>query len=299
MNLRKRALTVVAVILLATLACGLPGVETPALPGPESNAQVTAVIETALAQAAQTLTQAAVESSLAPPPPSDTTAPEATATPSLTPLPSQTPLPSETPTPIVPMISVSVATNCRVGPGKVYDYRGALLPGETTEVVARNSTGDYWYVRNPDQPGEFCWLWGNYATIVGNTSVLPIFTPPPTPTPVPDFDLSYEYMEGCVGFDPGFKVTNTGGVTFKSAQVYVKDKVTSSTITDSIDLFDKRNGCIIANAIPTLTPGNSGWVYGNSFGYNPAGHQMTATIKLCTNTGLGGLCVSKSLDFKP
>ncbi len=90
MNLRKRALTVVAVILLATLACGLPSVETPVLPGPESNAQVTAVIETALAQAAQTLTQAAVESSLAPPPtPSDTTTPEATATPSLTPLPSQ------------------------------------------------------------------------------------------------------------------------------------------------------------------------------------------------------------------
>jgi hypothetical protein len=55
--------------------------------------------------------------------------------------------------------------------------------GETAEVVARSSAGNYWYIVNPDLPGEFCYLWGEYATVAGDTAVLPAFTPPPSPTP--------------------------------------------------------------------------------------------------------------------
>lgn len=112
----------------------------------------------------------------------DTPEPEV-ATPTIT----LTPTISLTPTSEVPTVSVSVDTNCRFGPGNVYQYLGALLVGESAEVVARNSAGTYWYIRNPDIAGEFCWLWGEYATVSGDTTRLPVFTPPPTPTftPVP------------------------------------------------------------------------------------------------------------------
>ena len=173
------------------------------------------------------------------------------------------------------------------------------MVGETTEVTGRADNNEYYYVRNLDVPDGYCWLWANYATTTGNVTALPVFTPPPTPTPTPDFTVTYEYMEGCTGWDPGFKVTNTGGVSFRSSHVRVQDTNTNTIVQANANLFDKRNGCIVANAIPNLKPGENGWVYATSFNYDPAGHKMKATIKLCTQKGLGGMCVTKELDFKP
>ena len=103
------------------------------------------------------------------------------------PLPSATitltPTDTSTPTPSVPMIGVTVNTNCRFGPGSIYDYLGALLVGEAAEIGGRDPSGEYWYIRNPDDPAHFCWLWGEYAQPVGNFGSLPILTPPPSPTP--------------------------------------------------------------------------------------------------------------------
>ena len=87
-----------------------------------------------------------------------------------------------TPTPETPMVNVSMDTNCRKGPGTIYDYIGALLVGESAEVVGVSTDGQYWIIKNPDRPGE-CWLWGRYATVTGSIDMLPKFTPPPTPTP--------------------------------------------------------------------------------------------------------------------
>lgn len=105
-------------------------------------------------------------------------------------LPTETPSPeivmtatiTMTPTPETPTISVSMDTNCRKGPGTMYDYIGALLVGETAEVVGASMDGQYWIIKNPDRAGE-CWLWGRYATVTGPTAALPKYTPPPTPTP--------------------------------------------------------------------------------------------------------------------
>lgn len=105
-------------------------------------------------------------------------------------IPTETPSPTSaltatvtlTPTPETPMVSVSMDTNCRKGPGTMYDYIGALLVGETVEVVGASMDGQYWIIKNPDRAGE-CWLWGRYATVTGPTAALPKYTPPPTPTP--------------------------------------------------------------------------------------------------------------------
>ena len=80
------------------------------------------------------------------------------------------------------MATVSVNTNCRTGPGVVYDLIGALLVGEQAVVVGKYTAGNYWIINNPDSSGT-CWLWGQYATVSGNTAGLPEYSQPPTPTP--------------------------------------------------------------------------------------------------------------------
>jgi hypothetical protein len=87
-----------------------------------------------------------------------------------------------TPTPSIPMVVVSVGTNCREGPGKVYNLLDGLRVGEQAEIVKLAPTGvDYVVIKRPHGSGE-CWLWLQHATITGNTSYLPIAAIPPRPT---------------------------------------------------------------------------------------------------------------------
>jgi hypothetical protein len=96
---------------------------------------------------------------------------------------SATPTITVTPTLGAPIVHVSVDTNCRFGPGDVYDYQGALLVGEESEVAGKLADESFWYIENPDAPPPYCWIWGAYAQVEGDTSGVPILTPPPTPTP--------------------------------------------------------------------------------------------------------------------
>ncbi len=96
-------------------------------------------------------------------------------------VPTSTPIPSDTTTPSALMVSVSLATNCRTGPGNAYDMIGALPVGKSAEVVGKDAYGQYWIIKNPNNPGT-CWLWGKYATVTGDTSQLPVIAAPPTPT---------------------------------------------------------------------------------------------------------------------
>lgn len=107
-----------------------------------------------------------------------------------TPLPS-TETPTEQPTATIeftatsaiPIAQVSVDTNCRTGPGIIYDWVSVLLIDQEAEVVARNADGSYWVIENPGGAGT-CWLWGFYATVEGPTGSLPVWDAPPTPTPL-------------------------------------------------------------------------------------------------------------------
>ena len=89
-------------------------------------------------------------------------------------------------------ISVNLDTNCREGPSKDYQKLGYLLPGQTADVIGRNSTSTWWYIENPKKPGQYCWLWGEYATLHGDISALPLTTPPPPPLPVAGY-VNSEY----------------------------------------------------------------------------------------------------------
>jgi hypothetical protein len=148
----KRVLLAVNALLVAILACNLPGGQ--GTPTPTGQADLAATIT------AQALTLQAPTATAGP----------ATATPTIAP----------TGTPSVPQVSVSSATNCRTGPSTAYDLLYTMQPGQTAEVVGKNTPSGYWIIKYPNGT---CWLWGQYASVSGNTANLTEYPQPATPTP--------------------------------------------------------------------------------------------------------------------
>lgn len=279
-------------LMVVSSACSSPG----AASTPEANFIDTVVAETLAAIQAQSAVPGIPVTGLE----TATPLPTFTLTPSPSPTITLTPTPIFTATPSVPVISVSVPTNCRVGPGKAYDRVGALLVGEFTQVYGRNLTGNYWYVANPDVAGGSCWLWGEYATLAGNLQALPIFTPPPTPTPVPAFVASYSGLESCNNtWWVEIKLENTGGITFRSILLSVADSGTNTTVSLSGNKFTNVNGCNSSDSRNVLASGEKFTVSSPVFGYDPTGHKLRATITLCSDVNVNGMCVTETVEFKP
>jgi hypothetical protein len=246
-----------------------------------------------------------------PPPatsPASTQAPAVSDTPPWTVTPSDTPPPSLTPTvtytltPSVVTLTVSGNTNCRTGPGTVYDLLDSLLVGQTAEVVGRDAAGENWVVKMPSNPTRTCWLWGRYATLSGNWEALPIIEPPPTPTPAPSFSLSYDFW----GVGPGyqcfrFDLKNTGSVTWESYAITFHNAAHGTTATGSSDKFVALDDwCGSTGVKSALASGEMGVASVQTFlAYNPAGEDFDVTLKLCSEDGLGGTCKSKSITFTP
>jgi hypothetical protein len=219
--------------------------------------------------------------------------------PTFTPTATLSPTPVFTSTSVIPQISVSMPTNCRVGPGKVYDRVGGLLPGEFAEVVGRNQVGNYWYIRNPRDSNGFCWLWGEYATVTGNINVLPVYTPPPTPTPTPNFEAFYTGKDSCTGWWVDIELDNTGGVSFRSISLTLRDTVTDTVLSMYADSFTDTNGCGTSNTKDSLPSGASRTVSSPAFTYDPIGDKLRATITLCSNAGQSGTCITQVVHFTP
>ena len=212
----------------------------------------TAVAGTATAQALDAQRTKGAEAALEP---TETIAPTNTSAPDTsTPQPSFTPTPEETEEttadgdqPVFtlsgPSVQVSIDTNCRSGPGKSYTWLGALMVGEEAVITGKDPSGIYWYITNPDLEGEYCWIWGAYATTSGNTAPLPIFTPGPTPTPEPNFSTDFHEVESCGGaYQVEFTIVNNGSVTLESISITVKDTVTgNSTGKSTMNNLNEKN----------------------------------------------------------
>jgi hypothetical protein len=291
----------IMVLVMGSGACNMP------TQGAEGNGEAEqSQLDTAVAATMQAREQdgenggGEQENTNTPLPPTDKVPPSATFTPSATATWTLTPTITFTPTSEVPMVSVSVSTNCRVGPGKVYDRVGALLEGEEAEIVAKDSQGLYWYIRNPDKEGGFCWLWGNYASTTGDTGSLPVFTPPPTPTSAVAFTVSFKEVDNCgANWYVEFNIKNTGNLIFQSVRIQVTDNNTSETVTNQANEFTDWNGCVAGVSQVDLIPGESGNTTSGALSNNPSGHNLSATIKLCSENGLGGECVNRSISFTP
>lgn len=102
-----------------------------------------------------------------------------------TPYPTYTPYPSPTavqgqssPAPAgAPTVTVSVDTQCRIGPGQKYIQLSGLVVGKVGKVVGKSADGLYWIIKNPTDIGV-CWLWGEYATVTGDVSALKVYEEP-------------------------------------------------------------------------------------------------------------------------
>jgi hypothetical protein len=162
-------------LILASIACYMPAITS----GSDANVAATATTPATAAFDTQTSDtngpsqNMEAEGAMPTEPQAPTPSPTPTLTPTITP----------TPTPAAPMVSVSINTNCRFGPGEVYEYQGALMVGEEAEVKGKLADESFWYIENPDAPPPYCWIWAAYAQVEGDTSDVPILTPPPTPTP--------------------------------------------------------------------------------------------------------------------
>ena len=179
--INKKFLFSVMALVLATLACGFP---TPGSNPVDINLEATQLAATIVAL--QQTPIVAPTNAIAP---TNTQVPAATAA-----APVATALPSK------PMLSVSVNTNCRSGPGLKYPITGAVLTNGSFEITAQApGSTPYLIIRNPDG-GADCWAWLEHATVTGVVNNLPILAIPPVPL---GSISGFVWLEDCEDLNPG------------------------------------------------------------------------------------------------
>ena len=282
----------VSLLVLLSLACNLPLMASSAQ-GPDETALIEISVRETLA-AREGASDEDDQSGQDPDSPSETPEPEITDTPTLT------PTTTDTPTPEVAMIYASANTNCRTGQGTFFEWLVTMQEGEESEAVGIDTSGDYWYIRRPDQPSGFCWLWGKYATPSGPWESLPVYTPIPTPTPGADFKLTYVDITQCTSnWLVQFQIDNIGSETFESWRSKGTDN--SGGLVNTVNKQDKFyhfNHCTILSSQNDLTPGEGSYL-NVIFNSDSSGHDLTVNIKVCTEEGQSGDCFEKIFDITP
>ena len=231
--------------------------------------------------------------------PQPTTPPPTEPPPEDTPTPTNTPTVTPTDTPSIPIVTVTENTNCRSGPGTVYDLVYIFMIGDEAEIIGRSSEANYVIIKVPDSSGRSCWLWTRYAVIKGNINDLPESTPPPTPTPAAtatpalNFDFSFNSVGICGPSENVYlNVTNTGGIDLESRHLSAQNLDTLQVKTSQSNMFGQSPDCMtIANAM--IQPGSTKYV---SVGFTPPifGDTISVTIKACALDGLGAPCLTKT-----
>lgn len=131
------------VLLLAALACNWPDLLPPAAPVIEPSPLPTFAIST------------------------------------LTPVPTETLLPTPTSTPDAPIAwPKTLGVNCRYGPGKEWETVSSLSTETVTEIKGRTINTAWWYVSDPVNLGEYCWVAYDVVDTAGNLNIVPIAEPP-------------------------------------------------------------------------------------------------------------------------
>jgi hypothetical protein len=286
-SLLRKLVFFTAVLVLITLACNLPTSVTIDNPFVDASYIETRVAETLVAWEVNQV------------PKGTTTTLDGTV------LPGENITPTLTPTGSSPIgevkLLVSENTNCRTGQGTSFELLMYLLKGEEAEAVGIDTSSKYWYIRRPDQPNSFCWLWGKYATPTGPYESLPVYTPVPTATPGFEFTINYHSTIGiCGGFHVlQYQVTNTGSVSLESWRTSTIDNTGGSVpISNQQDKFFDITGCAPVGDTLVLAPGEAYYVNA-MFTNDPAGHDLTVTALVCAQDGLGGGCVSRKISHTP
>ena len=212
-----------------------------------------------------------------------------------------TPTFTQTATQMAPHLSVSENTHCRTGPGPTYGSLDVLLVGEKAEVIGQSSVEGFWYIRLLNKPDTPCWLSGEYATIEGDPSFLPLVTPIPSPTPEYGFDLFLNSFQSCGSiYYVVFSVKNTGANTFMTANVEVVEWKSRATLYGpAFQRFPFAHW-----VTPVCPPDHDNELLPGQILYihvpiDPVPHGKVAegTVKLCTGDYQGGECITKTIWF--
>lgn len=204
-------------------------------------------------------------------------------------------------------ITVSKPTNCRAGPGKAYEIAGTLLVGEEAIVLGRDPSNQYWYIPNPDPSDiEYCWVWGEYASLTGASLSVAMFTPIATPTATSTALPSMRFEVQARGFDKcndqwwvNLEITNYSEVTFRSVRVEMIDLSNDTSKFSSSDGFIRREGCGNYSQTETIAPKKAFVFSGPVFNYNVHGKSMRVFITVCTEKDQNGICNTIKIGAKP
>jgi uncharacterized protein YraI len=101
---------------------------------------------------------------------------------------------SPTPTTTAPTVTGNQDTNCRRGPSTNYQNIGTLFESHSAPIVGRMADNSWWVI-DLEVTTEDCWVWSQLVSVNGDTSGVPIYTPPALPlvSPIqvtPDEDIS-------------------------------------------------------------------------------------------------------------
>jgi hypothetical protein len=275
-------------------ACSLPARST-------SSARTT---EDALFTAAAQTIAAGLNQTSPPPAATDTPAP-------FTPTPSETASPSTPPatpapaTPAAPVVQATTSTNCRLGPDPVYESVGSLLAGEQATALGRDRFDQWWYIENPDRPGQNCWVWSQTTALTGETASLAVITPlpPPTATPTigPSFTVAFAVLRNCGGQPTVIlQINNTGGNSLESLSLQIEDRTAGSVLfgpaASDAPFMGSASECPPGG--DSLPVGQSLYVGGGLTSMPPQANALRASVQLCTADGLKGSCQTRTLEFK-
>ncbi len=177
---------------------------------------------------------------------------------------------------------------------------GSVPPGGTVDVsVPMEAPGTpgtykgYWRLRDAGGVLFGVGASGNVAfwAEIDSISSLP---------PGPNFDLAFQNVHACGGLQYAtFWVGDTGGTSFESAQIGIKDLDTGTSLYSTgysdTPFLGTANDC--PPGASSMGPGSVYFIAVSIGASPPHGDDARLTLKLCATDGLGGSCVTKTLDF--
>ena len=180
--MKSRILISTLVLFLAMQACNLP-----------SNVAVT-----------ETPTVVLLPSDTPPPP---------TALPTPTLPATNTPPPPPTSTPSVPTVfAKDVGVNCRFGPGIAWAAVSSVAAGQSSQIVGKNSDGSWWYIVDPFNSGNKCWVAASVTTTGGNLSSVPVVETPQASVTSVTIDVDPRTIKTTTCSDPTSAIKITGTI---------------------------------------------------------------------------------------
>ena len=88
-------------------------------------------------------------------------------------------IPVTGPTPSVPTVFANdVGVYCRFGPGTIWAPVSSVAEGDSSEIVGKNADGSWWYILDPFNSGQKCWVAAGVTTTAGNLSAVPVVEAP-------------------------------------------------------------------------------------------------------------------------